>query len=195
MHFTPPMTMMDFFGKSEGTWLIQRSVHHFDVVSDESGESNLIVKVLAPTDPRVIDICKQQQIDPQLATCAASFGWQDNTDLEEPNANYAAILVDIPEDESGCSGKLLRNQGYVEGIPVICRYQFATDGILTIDTEYEKNQGQERCWFVTDNFRVRVSSVRMMDGINLMTYCSEFRCVESHTLDQMIEQNRALAPS
>ena len=40
------MTMMDFFRKSEGTWLTLRAVHHFDLVDDESGESNLIVQVV-----------------------------------------------------------------------------------------------------------------------------------------------------
>ena len=42
------MTMMDFFRKSEGTWLTLRAVHHFDLVEDESGESNLIVRVIEP---------------------------------------------------------------------------------------------------------------------------------------------------
>jgi hypothetical protein len=43
MPLVPPMTMMDFFRKSEGIWLTQRTVHHFDAVADESGESKLHV--------------------------------------------------------------------------------------------------------------------------------------------------------
>ena len=58
---------MDFFRKSEGTWLTLRAVHHFDLVDDESGESNLIVQVVAKDDPKVIEICKQQSIDPAQA--------------------------------------------------------------------------------------------------------------------------------
>lgn len=56
----PPMTMMDFFRKSEGTWFSQRTVHHFDCVKNESGESNIIVEVLMADDPRVIDVCQGQ---------------------------------------------------------------------------------------------------------------------------------------
>lgn len=190
---TFPMTMLDFFGKSEGTWFTQRSVHHFDSVTDESGESNLIVKLLERSHPKVQAICDQQGIDSTNATCGASFSWQDNLDTVQPNPDYAAILVDIPDDATGRTGKLLRNQGYVEKIPVICRYRFASDGVLTIDTNYDNNQGQERCWFVTDNFRVRVSTVRMMDGVNLMTYCSEFRCIEPDLLEEMIQHNQILA--
>ena len=193
MHLIAPMTMMEFFAKSEGTWFTQRSVHHFDIVADESGESNLHVNVIDSEDERVKSICADQGIDPGLAKGAASFMWQVNLDDREPNADYAAILVDVPDDSSGRSGKLLRNKGYVERIPVICRYWFGQDGILTINTEYDNNQGQERCWFITDDFRVRVSTVKMMNGVNLMTYCSERRCVSDQALEQMIQANLARA--
>ncbi|MDY7004132.1 MAG: phycobiliprotein lyase [Cyanobacteriota bacterium] len=191
MKFTPPMTMMDFFLKSEGTWFSQRTVHHFDSAPDESGKSNFIVKVLTKDDPKILEVCEQQNVNPALATGGASFNWQDNLDNDEPNPNYAAILVDIPDSETGLTGKFLRNRGYVEGIPVVGRYHFATDGVLTIDTEYERNQGQERCWFLTDDFRVRVSTVRMMNGVNLMSYSSERRCLTRKQLEEMIEKNVA----
>jgi hypothetical protein len=99
------------------------------------------------------------------------------------------VLIDVPDDETGRSGKLLRNQGYVEKIPVVSRYWFGKDGILTIDTEYDSNQGQERCWFMTDDFRVRVSTVRMMNGVYLMTYCSERRCLTETNLAEMVQHN------
>ncbi|MEB3229435.1 MAG: phycobiliprotein lyase [Leptolyngbyaceae bacterium] len=188
-----PTTMMTFFHKSEGMWFTQRSVHHFDLVADQSGESNLSVTVLAKNDERIMAICKDQGINPAIATGGASFTWQDNKDLTEPSPDRAAILVDIPDDETGRSGKLLRNQGYVEQIPVVSHYQFGPDGVLTIDTDYDKQQGQERCWFVTDDFRVRVSTVRMVNGIFLMTYCSERRCVLPDTLTAMVERNRQRA--
>lgn len=184
---------MDFFRKSEGTWFTQRSVHHFDLSADQSGESNLIVQVVEREDPRVSKICQQQGIDPALAMGGASFMWQENKDDREPDPDRAAVLVDVPDDTSLLSGKLIRDRGYIERMPVISRYWFGKDGILTIDTEYDNNQGQERCWFLTDDFRVRVSTVRTMDGVYLMTYCSERRCVSEATLEQMIQQNLARA--
>ncbi|MBD2682441.1 MULTISPECIES: phycobiliprotein lyase [Nostoc] len=191
MHIIPPLSMIDFFRKSEGTWFTERSVHHFDSAADESGESNLIITVIEKDDPKVQEVCKAQGIEPDKATGGASFAWQANLDTRPPNTDNAAILVDIPDDETRLSGKLIRNQGYVESIPVVSRYRFAHDGVLTINTDYDNNQGQERCWFVTDDFRVRVSTVRMMNGINLMTYCSERRCVSQQVLEQMIAQNQA----
>ncbi len=190
---TSPMTMMDFFRKSEGVWFSQRTVHRFDSLADESGISNLIVKVLDKDDQRVLEVCQQQGVDPALVSGGASFAWQDNLEEKEPNPNYAAILVDIPHNSNPRLGKFLRNRGYVEGIPVVSAYHFSDDGVLTIDTEYERNQGQERAWFITDNFRVRVTTVKMMNGVNLMGYCSERRCVSPSLLSKLIEQNQKLA--
>jgi CpeS-like protein len=191
MTLIPPMTMMDFFRKSEGTWLTLRAVHHFDLVEDESGESNLIIQVVAKDDPKVIETCKQQSIDPAQAMGGGRFMWQANLDDVPPNEDYGAVLIDVPDDETKRSGKLIRDRGYVEKIPVISRYWFGQDGILTIDTEYDNNQGQERCWFINDDFRIRVSSVRTMDGVNLTTYCSERRCISDDALAKMIDRNLA----
>jgi hypothetical protein len=189
MQFISPTTMMDFFTLSEGTWFIQRQVHHFDRVSDESGLSNLIVTVVQPTDPKVKIACEGQGFDPNRAKGGASFLWQDNLDEEPPNPDYAAVLIDIPDDESGLTGKLIRDRGYVEKIPVISRYWFGKDGILTIDTDYDNNQGQERCWFVNSDFRVRIGTVLTANGINLVSYCSERRCVSPEKLEAMVKKN------
>ncbi len=188
------MTMMAFFRKSEGTWFTQRTVHHFDVVADESGEYNLIVGVVDASDRRVTDICKSQNIDPSLATGGASFAWQANLSEDAPPSS-AAVLVDVPDDERGRSGRLVRDRGYVETIPVVSRYWFGQDGVLTIDTDYETNQGQERCWFLTDDFRVRVSTARMMDGVSLMTYCSEKRFITPADVSAMAANHSAVATS
>jgi hypothetical protein len=193
MPLAAPMTMMEFFQKSAGVWFTQRTVHHFDMVADESGESKLHVEVVAAQDSRIAKVCEPQGIDPAIAAGGASFMWQPHEEGKEPNPDQAAVLVDVPDDKTGRSGRLLRNQGYVERIPVVSRYWFGQDGILTIDTDYDNNQGQERCWFITDDFRVRVSTVRMMNGVYLMTYCSERRCVSDADLTAMIAHNAARA--
>lgn len=174
---------MDFFRLSRGIWYTQRSVHHFDLVADQSGESLLYVDVLGADDDRCRLICAQQGIDPHLAAGGASFMWQAHDQDQPPDPDQAAILVDVPQDQT--HGKLLRNQGYVEKIPVVSRYWFGEDGILTIETEYETNQGQERCWFLTEDFRVRAITVRMLGGVYMMTYCSERRMMAESTLREM----------
>jgi hypothetical protein len=189
MLLVPPTTMMDFFRKSQGVWFTQRTVHQFDSGMEQSGESKLYVQEVESTDPRIQTVCEAQGVDPAIAVGGASFMWKEHEDQREPNPEQAAILVDVPDDETRRSGKLLRNQGYIEKIPVVSRYWFGQDGILTIDTDYENSQGQERCWFITDNFRVRVSTVRMVNGVYLMTYCSERRWVSDTDLTAMIQHN------
>ncbi len=185
-----PQNMMEFFQKSEGTWFTQRTVHHFEAVTaDQSGESNISIEVLTADHTQIQAICEKQGIDPATAKGGASFLWQDNQDKQALDPDRAAVLVDVPDDESRQSGKLLRNQGYVEKIPVVSRYWFGRDGILTIDTDYDNNQGQERCWFINHDFRVRVSTVRNNNGVHIMTYCSERRCVSDTDLAKMVAAN------
>jgi CpeS-like protein len=191
MRLTSPMTMMDYFRKSEGIWFSERTVHNFDTAADESGKSNIIIDLLGRDDPRVLTICEAQGVDPQQVSGAASFLWQDNLDDVSPNPNYAAILVDVPNPDDPRQGKFLRNRGYIEGIPVIGLYHFATDGVLTIETEYELNQGQERSWFINDRFRVRVMTVQLLNGVKQMAYCSERRCVLPSRLTEMVERNQS----
>lgn len=191
MSFVPPLNMMDFFRTSEGMWFIQRNVHHFDAVANESGESNLIVKVIDAGDPRVKAACDLHGLELHQARGGGSFLWQDNLDKAPPNDDYAAVLIDVPDDSSLRSGRLIRDRGYINKKPVISKYWFGNDGILTIDTDYDNKQGQERAWFLNHDFRVRVSSVRMMNGVNLTTYCSERRCVSEQSLNALIQQNQA----
>jgi hypothetical protein len=55
------------------------------------------------------------------------------------------------------------------------------------------NQGQKRCWFMTDDFRVRVSTVRMMSGVYLIAYCSKRCCVSEAVLAEMVQHNLSRA--
>ncbi|MCC5625240.1 phycobiliprotein lyase, partial [Nostoc sp. CHAB 5715] len=105
MPFVPPMTMIEFFRKSEGVWFTQRTVHHFDTVADQSGESKLYVGAIALDDPRVKAICEPQGIDLASAKGGASFMWQEHDDDQEPNPDRVAVLIDVPDDETGRSGK------------------------------------------------------------------------------------------
>ena len=87
----------------------------------------------------------------------------------------------------------MRDVGYVEKQPVLSTYQFADDGVLTITTRYDTNVGIERCWFVTDQVRMRVSSVQYMGGVSMTTYCTELRCHEEDDIQRLAESAEALA--
>ena len=102
------------------------------------------------------------------------------------------MLIDAPHKDDPRQGFLLRDKGYVEKQSVVSTYTFADDGVLTITTRYDTNVGIERCWFVTDDLRMRVSSVQCLDGVSMTTYCTEFRCPSAGDLTALRQQAEAL---
>lgn len=176
--------MADFLRLSAGTWLSVRSVHHFDFSPDQSGESNLIITLLEQEDEAVQRVCAQQQVPCSTAALGARFQWQGNHRQGPADERYGAVLVDLPGPGQGC-GRLVRDVGYVEATPVISPYRFDEDGLLTIHTVYDRNVGSERCWFLNEDVRVRVGTVQLMDGPNLVSYATETRCTPLEDLEKL----------
>ena len=188
-----PMTMADFFEASRGTWLNRRSIHHLDHQDDEAADSNLVIEPFAADDHAVEKVCRTLNMSSSKATGGARFWWESNLKHGVRNEDYAAVVVDIPSDDDNLHGLLVRDVGYVEKQPVLSTYQFAEDGLLTITTRYDTNVGIERCWFVTDQVRMRVSSVQYMGGVSMTTYCTELRCHEEADIQKLAESAEALA--
>ena len=109
------------------------------------------------------------------------------------NDDYAAVVIDLPQRGDSTKGFLLRDVGYVEKNSVISTYNFASDGVLTITTRYDSNVGIERCWFVTDQIRMRVSSVQCLEGVTMTTYCTEFRCPTDDEIREVANRASDLA--
>ena len=188
-----PMTMAEFFEASRGTWLNRRSIHHLDHQDDEAADSNLVIEPFAADDPAVEKVCRTLKMNASQATGGARFWWESNLKHGVRNEDYAAVVVDIPSADNSLLGLLVRDVGYVEKQPVLSTYQFADDGVLTITTRYDTNVGIERCWFVTDQVRMRVSSVQYMGGVSMTTYCTELRCHDEDDIQRLAESAAALA--
>tara|TARA_Y100000385_G_scaffold257556_1_gene284856 strand:- start:3308 stop:3919 length:612 start_codon:yes stop_codon:yes gene_type:complete len=191
--FQPPMSMADFLGASRGTWLNRRSIHHLDHQDDEAADSNLAIEPFDRSDPVVLKVCKALQVDPDRAAGGGRFWWESNLKKDIRNDDYAAVIVDVPELDNPREGFLLRDVGYVEKKSVLSTYSFANDGVLTITTRYDTNVGIERCWFVTDRVRMRVSSVQCLNGVSMTTYCTELRCPTDDDIMALADEARRLA--
>lgn len=189
------MTMVDFFEASRGTWLNRRAVHHLDHQDDEAADSNLVIEPFKNDDPAVRSICEALNINMIDSTGGARFWWESNIKKGVRNEDYAAIVIDVPNRDNARKGFLLRDVGYVEKQAVLSTYVFAEDGVLTITTRYDTNIGIERCWFVTDQIRMRVSSVQCLDGVAMTTYCTEFRCPTDADINAISEHARQIASS
>ena len=168
--------MADFLEKSRGIWLNRRVVHHLDSQDDEAADSNLIIEPFDASDPAIKKVCTALNVNISDAAGGARFWWESNLMQETRNDDYAAVVVNAPNPDDSKQGFLLRDVGYVEKKAVVSTYAFAEDGVLTIKTRYDTNTGIERCWFVNDQIRMRVSSVQFLSGVAMTTYCTEFRC-------------------
>ena len=187
--------MVDFFEASRGTWLNRRAVHHLDHQDDEAADSNLVIEPFKNDDPAVRSICEALNINMIDSTGGARFWWESNIKKGVRNEDYAAVVIDVPNRDNARKGFLLRDVGYVEKQAVLSTYVFAEDGVLTITTRYDTNIGIERCWFVTDQIRMRVSSVQCLDGVAMTTYCTEFRCPTDADIHAISEHARQIASS
>ncbi|MCT0205689.1 phycobiliprotein lyase [Synechococcus sp. CS-602] len=170
--------MAEFLAKSAGMWLSHRSVHHFEESDDESGCSNLVIVPFGADDPAVERVSEQFNISGGGAVGGARFYWQSNTMKMDIVNDNAAVLVDIPDPKDVTRGVMYRDIGYLEGLAVASRYDISEAGVMTLHTEYDRNSGVERCWFLSDDTRVRVGSSQVMGGVNLVSYSTETRCHE-----------------
>ena len=116
---------------------------------DEAADSNLVIEPFDASDPVVQRVCDALQVATDRAAGGGRFWWESNLKKAVRNDDYAAVIVDVPEQGNPRKGFLLRDVGYVEKKSVVSTYTFADDGVLTITTRYDTNVGTERCWFVT----------------------------------------------
>jgi hypothetical protein len=176
------MDGMEFFQKSSGVWRSQRTTHHLAFRRAEMGGSEIKVLALDKDNPEIIALCKMHEVDPTLAIGGAFVSWAgtmawDSSDGEIHEGKTVFALV--PDDATGRHGRLLRELGYAEIVPVVGRYEMDEEDGLVLLTEYETMSSRERFWFADENTRVRTSTVKRFGGFSSATFCSETRIEES----------------
>lgn len=168
---------MEFFQRSAGKWRSQRTTHHLPFRRAESGGSDIKVETLAAEDPKILEICQMHDVDPGLAIGGAFVSWDGSMAWDRENENHegTTVFALIPEPENPRKGKLLRERGYAEIVPVAGLYEMDLEDGLVLITEYETMSIVERFWFVNPNLRLRSSTVQRFGGFNTATFCAESR--------------------
>ena len=176
------MDINEFVQLSLGSWRSQRSAHHLAFGHFEEVTSNIEIEALSIDDAPVIELCKINQIDPQLATSPFKMSWSGESDWdEEETMAGSTILVPIPEENNLAKGRLLREQGYAETIPSVGEYQIGEDGTFLLVTKYDRAAAEEKIWFATPNLRFRVSLIKTSNGSGVTTasFSSEIRSLKN----------------
>ncbi|AFZ36384.1 phycobilin lyase, CpcS-I subunit [Stanieria cyanosphaera PCC 7437] len=174
---------MEFFQRSAGQWRSQRTTHHLPFRRAETGGSQINVEYLAADHPKIIEICQMHEVDPSLAIGGAFVSWDGSMawDKEDENHEGTTVFALIPEPQNPRKGKLLRERGYAEIVPVAGLYEMDQEDGLVLITEYDTMSTIERFWFVNPNLRLRTSTVQRFGGFNTATFCAESRVVEEVT--------------
>lgn len=172
------MDAMEFFQRSAGTWRSQRTTHHLAFRRAEMGASEIQVQALAKEDPRIVELCQMHAVDPALAIGGAYVSWNgtmawDRND-EEPHAGTTVFAL-VPDKNVPNEGKILRERGYAEIVPIVGHYQMDEDDGLIMTTEYDTMSSVERFWFASADLRLRSSTVKRFGGFSTASFCAESR--------------------
>lgn len=168
---------MDFFRLSAGRWRSQRTTHHLPFRRTEIGDLEIYAETLDANDEKIVSICEMHDIDSTLAVGGAFVRWQGSmewdTDGEGHQGETGFALV--PDADNPKQGRLLRERGYAEVVPVVGQFIVDdADGLILI-TEYETMSSIERFWFPSPNLRLRTSTVKRFGGFNTASFCAETR--------------------
>ena len=182
------MDAMEFFQRSSGKWRSQRTTHHLAFRQAEMGSSDIQVITLDAKDPKIVEICKMHEIDPNLAAGGAFVAWDGSMawDKDDENHKGSTVFAIVPEPENPRKGRMLRERGYAEIVPVVGIFEMDNEDGLNLITEYETMSSIERFWFPSPNLRMRSSAVKRFGGFNTSTFCTEVRIEESN-LDSDVE--------
>lgn len=195
------MDAMEFFRRSAGKWRSQRTTHHLAFRRAELGDSEIRVETLDKDHPQVVEICELHQIDPQRAIGGAFVSWAGSMEWDQNDENHSGstVFALVPEEDNPKAGKLLRERGYAEIVPVAGLYEMDEEEGLILVTEYETMSVVERFWFASPDLRLRTSTVTRFGGFSTASFCSESRIqVEatpsSHASPSDSEENARTTP-
>ncbi len=169
------MDIKDFFQMSAGKWFSHRTSHHLGLNQSESGKADLNIEFLEKTDPIVVQICQQHQVQPDLAICGLQITWEGYMQRDPSKLKGSTVLVPIADVAQAGAGQLLQKSKGSEKIPRAGRYELGADEALTLITEDENLGSEERIWFASPNLRLRTRVIKQPDGFSLASFSSEIR--------------------
>jgi hypothetical protein len=166
------MDIKEFFQQNVGKWLSQRTTHQLIQNQTENAKSELILEELSANDPVVVQLCQQQGIDPKQAIGSMKTSWSGTVDRNPKQQTGSSVWVLVPDADQPRQGQLLSQIG---GKAFSGRYLLGEDDVLTLTTDADTFQAEERIWFASPTFRMRTSVVKQGTGYSVASFSSEIR--------------------
>ena len=164
------MQNVNFFKKQGGRWFSQRTTHYLKAGGSKAGKSDLEITYIDANADDVIRLCDDANWSATDAVGGLRIA-QKSTIVGGQSRNQSTLLVAIATDES--NGKLVSKSNGASSIQ-ISEYRLEND-ILTIVTEANGLQAEERWWFITDRLRMRTNVLSDAEGQTMASFCSEIR--------------------
>ncbi len=171
------MDGLQFFQQSAGKWRSQRTTHHLPFRRAETGSSQITVENLDKKDPKIAEICEMHSVSPNLSVGGSYVTWNGIMEWDQNDKNHQGetVFALIPDENNPRQGKLLRERGYAEIVPIAGEYYLDHENALVLSTSYETMTTLERFWFIGNDVRLRTSTVQRFGGFNTATFCIEVR--------------------
>lgn len=166
---------MEFFRAREGTWTSNRVTHHLAFRRSESGSSEIVMTCLSKDDERIISLLDDNQIPRDAAQGGCYVTWKATMawDQEGENHEGSTVFALVPDDGDIRQGRIIRDRGYAEIVPIAGRYYLDNENALCLTTPYEGGSVEERFAFNGPNMLYRVSTVRRFGGMSNATFATE----------------------
>lgn len=169
------MDIKEFFEQSAGKWFSQRSSHHLTPQPADNGQSTIVIELLSANAPEVIQLCKQYNIQSELALCGVKVTWEGMAGLNSEKQVGSTLFVPVPNSDQPNEGQLLREMAKVDQDPVASRYSLGQNDVLTLISDSEALGSEERWWFASPNLRMRTSVLKETGGYSAVSLYSEIR--------------------
>lgn len=168
---------MEFFKHREGEWESWRVTHHLAFRRSEAGDSMITMKCLDKSDDRIVQLCKDWEVDPAEAQGGCYVSWRATMawDQEGENHEGSTVFALAPENNDPRKGKMLRDRGYAEIVPIAGTYYMDENDDLNLVTPYDGGEVQEQFSFDGPDVVNRVSTVQRFGGFSTATFATERR--------------------
>ncbi|MDJ0741910.1 MAG: phycobiliprotein lyase [Xenococcaceae cyanobacterium MO_167.B27] len=169
------MDLKKFLEHCQGNWFSQRTNYHLNSEKTENSKAEIAIEFLDPEDSRVVQLCKEHQINPQLSIGAIASDWDNAPDWGKPKQQGSCLVVLIPNSDRDQQGKILQTIPKTPTTSNTGSYILGADEALTLIMETKDFVVEERLWFAGDNLRLRTIIIKNSQGKMQTTFYSEIR--------------------
>lgn len=169
------MDIREFWHLNAGKWFSLRTNYYLHTGKAENSKADIAIEIVAPDRAQIVQLCQQNNIDPNHSLGGALHSWDNSVDWGKPKQQGSSLIVLIPDGNNSRIGRLLKKAGHHQQASSCGNYILGEDEALTLTIETDGIYAQERLWFASNNLRLRTTFVKDTKGNTQTAFYSEIR--------------------